>query len=150
MSLKNKIKAGHFPDNLHNIAVPGFYPGFLPITKHGDIDWELDKVENPDHTHTSGGQVKPGQVEIEIPEHELEAQAFMEEWASENVQPKLPTGERLMTFEFPSVMANALGRTITAERCWPQKKSHGGGDMAADGKTRICKWVICFNIVNPI
>jgi hypothetical protein len=151
MPIKGTIKSGHIPDNLMNMSVGGLipYPGFLPIVKHGDVEIELEKVEHPDKTHTSGGQVKPGSFDIEIPEHELEAQLYMEEWLSENIQPKLPTGERPVVLEWPSVMATAAGRTVSLDRCWPQKGKHMARDMGSDGKMTTVTWTICFNLRNP-
>jgi hypothetical protein len=145
--MQGDIKPDHIPLNKYKFLVLGLPP--LVCTKVGGLDDELMTVELPDQTVASGGNHKPGDFTITMPEHHRLEQAAMEAWFVEATEPVSPTYKKSATLVCSS-NSGAIISTKSLLGVFPKKRTTQDREMDNEGELATIEWTLSFDKVMPL
>lgn len=145
--MKGSILPNHIGKNKYKLLVLGLPP--LTVVSHTNIEEELDTVELPDRTVASGGETKPTEFDIVLPEHHTVEQAAMEQWFVESQSPVLPTYKKTATL-IKFGLAGNVGSTKQLVGVFPKKRSIDEGEMANEGEQANVTWTLNIDKVIPL
>lgn len=131
--MKGAIQGKHIAVNNFVLSVVGL-PELTVLTMDG-LEQELNKVQLPDRTMASGGQVDPTEWKMAIPMHHDTEVAAVMAWYREGKDPVSPTYKKVATLVMKDIEGTvrrtwSLPGTFVTAFATPDEEMENEGDMA--------------------
>lgn len=137
MPIKGEVQADPILVNKYKLLVAGLPP--ILFTSISGLEEEIDVVDLPDRTVSSGGNTQPVEFTAMQPAHHSVEVLLMEAWYNENKDPISATAKKAATLVLLSGTGSKI-RAYTLTGMWPCKRKTPDLDYSDEGTMAQLEW----------